>query len=187
MSKYAPHALLLALAFVTSSAHASGGGHAGGPGELVWPAVNFLTYVLLLYFVLRRPLAQALEARHSTMVTSLKRASELVAEATKDLNQAQGLLARVDDECARISSEIERDAATEAAQIVDDAKARAARVLEQAKKNAESERKATLEAIRREVAELVLQKAEARLIAEIGTEQDRTLRSTVIRGVGALH
>ncbi len=108
-------AIAAALLAVPSAASAA------DPMMLVYAGINFTLYVLILFFVLRKPLRGYLAERAATIEAEMRR----VADAKADLaDRIAGLKARrsqIDAEAQRIRDEAARIADGQAARIAEDA------------------------------------------------------------------
>src|SRR4051794_6072808 len=89
-------------------------------GELlpiIAKVVNLLLFVVAMYFVLRRPLAEAFRARQEGIRRDLLRAEEERSAAVAKLNEVEERLARLGSEVEAIQEQAQREAAEERARI----------------------------------------------------------------------
>lgn len=145
----APLALVIlpvASAFASSSAH--------GEPSIVDLAVywgNFVVYSIILYVLLRKPLATGWSARRARIQQAVSSSASQVEAAERELNAVEALTKGLTSEQDRARAEIVTQAKLEAEQIVASARTKATRIREQAKdmvagegRSAESTFRATL-------------------------------------------
>lgn len=177
-----------AVIFSDANAFAAvGGHHHPSPADLLWPAVNFVLYVALLFFLLKGKVVAGLQSRSDSVAAAINKASVEIEAAKAELAAVEARMVGLSGEIDRLSTEISVEGEKESTQLLDDAKQRAKRIVEQAHKSAEGEVKATQLAIRRELAELVVKRAEELLSREINADADKRLRTAAIQELGSLH
>lgn len=181
-------ASLLFSVVLPAVASAAGGAHHGEPTfwdtKYYW--VNFLLYVGLLYVLLKKPVSAGWNGRTATIAEAVNRGKLQLEKAEADLREARSRLASVDAEIAKIKSDIRRDTDLEGKQIIEDSRARAVRIVHQGKASAEAEKKALDLQLRRELAEAVLERAEAQIRRDVTAESDRGLRKAALSGMHGL-
>src|ERR1700750_803673 len=79
--------------------------------------VNLLLFVVVMYFVLRRPLAEAFRARQEGIRRDLLRAEEERSAAIAKLHEVEETLARLGSEVEAIQEQTRREAAEERVRI----------------------------------------------------------------------
>ena len=176
------------MVFVPLLAFGSESGHheKGSFWDIRYYWVNFLIYVGGLYFILRNTVKSGWESRGSSIEAAVNKGKYDLQIAEADLREAQAKLASVDREIQTIREEIRRSTKLECDEIVADANARAARILAQGKASATAEQKALENELRRELADLVLQRATERIQREINSETDAPLRSAALSSLQGL-
>lgn len=158
----------------------------GGPGHQTsfadtykfWP--NFFVFLVLFYFIIKSPLLNFWSSRRESLEAAVSAGKRELELAQQSLEQARLKLEELDHEVKRIQESIAEDTGREAARIVAEAEDRAARVVEQAGHSVEAERKAAEFALRQELADYVVSKAEQRLKAEMTADADRKLRQATV-------
>ncbi len=167
-------ALLLAAPL---GALASGGEHHQvSPWDLRFHLLNFLLYVGLMYALLKKPFSAAMTKRREVMEDRVAKAGQELSAAESALAVVRQKLQSVDSEAAKLSGEIRSDAEREAQRIVADAEKKAQRVKAQGVRLAQAEVKSMEAALRRELGQLVLRRAEERVRSELTAEKDQVLR-----------
>lgn len=119
----------------SASAYAEGseGAHHGSVLDLAANWVNFLLYVGLLYFCLRKVIPNAWAARREKIRETVLASKAELEAAERELNAVEALTRNVTQEQARAKQEILDQAELEAAAIKAAATERAARIKSQAK------------------------------------------------------
>ncbi len=170
-------ALLAVLSLSAGPAFCAGGGH-GEEGGQGWSAtdtykvMNFTVLAVVLVFLLRKPVKQALGARIEGIREQLQELEARKGEAEKQLAEYNEKLARLDQEAEQIVSNYIEQGKEAKARIIEEAKASAEKLEEQAKRAIEHEFKKAKEKLQAEVAEQALAKAEDLIQARI-TEDDQ--------------
>lgn len=162
------------------------GGNSGSIADLKWPWVNFGIYVCLISYFLRKPLATAWKSRRELMISLVGGAKKEAEAARKYLIEAEAKMNALDAELLRIAADIEKEGTREAADIVLDAKNRAQRIVSQGKDLAQAELRSTEEALRREIVEQALKRAETQLRSDLNIDTDKPLREVALGAVREL-
>ena len=158
-------------------------------GELI-PVIakifNLLLFAVVMYFVLRRPLAEAFSARREGIRRDLMRAEEERREAVAKLEEVEGRLARLDSEVEAIREQAQREAAEERARIERAAEEEARKIREQARREIESASKAARAELRAYAAEQSVRMAEEMIRREIRPEDDAHLVKEYVGELGGV-
>lgn len=128
--------VLAALATIflnASGAYASSGHGEPSIGDLTFYWVNFVLYVGVMAYIVRKPLAKGWAARTARIKQSVMQSSDDVEAAERELNAIEALTKSLPVEEEKIRQQIVEQANAEAADIVRQAEQRAARIREQAK------------------------------------------------------
>jgi len=132
--------VLLAVGSVFAS---SEGGHGESSfnktKDLIWRCLNFAVLAGALFFLLRKPIAQGLEARRQGIRDQLDDLENQKADAQKELAEYNARLDRLDKEIGKIVAEYVKDGEAAKAKIIEEAKVAAEKLQEQAKKNINDE------------------------------------------------
>ena len=146
----------------------SGGDHGGEHGAATkgWVAtdtyrvMNFTVLALALFFILRKPAAQALNGRIHGIKEQLEDLEAKKAAAEKTLAEYDTKLATLEKEAETLVADYIKQGEAAKAKILEEAAASADKLKEQAKRNIEHEFKRAKEQLRDEVVEAALVKAE---------------------------
>jgi F-type H+-transporting ATPase subunit b len=155
----------------------SGGGHGGESSfnknkDLVYRIMNFALLVGILFFLLRKPVGQGLEARRQGIKDQLDDLERQKEESQKELAETQRKLSQLDAEVEKIVAEYVQVGEATKAKILEEAKASAEKLQEQAKKNIEHEFATAKQQLMSEMAEQAVAMAEE-LIKKNIQDQDQ--------------
>jgi F-type H+-transporting ATPase subunit b len=159
------------VAFATA-ASASGTEHAGGPGDLVWPAVNLALLVAALLYFARTPIRDYFASREDRIRDDLDSAARALGEAEARHAEWQRRLVELDGDLARIRTQASERAEAERGHILTDASAAAARIRSDARVAVDQELARAREELRQEAARLAIEIAAEALRASV-TDADR--------------
>lgn len=175
--------LFPALAFCEEVAH-HGGHHAEHTIKELWfHFVNFSLYVLLLYLVLRSPVASAWRKRRETIAASLAKGTSILSDAKKELKEAEVRFASIASDSEQIKKQMTKETEDEISNILQDAQKRAADVLRRGQESAAAEKKIVERVIREELSASVLKRAEEMLSKKTSKESDRLRREASIKNI----
>lgn len=148
---------------------------AGGWEITDWYRVmNFVVLVVGLYWLLRKPVSQALNSRIDRIAEELEELEGRKKAAEMQLAEYDRQLAALDKEAEKIIDEYQRQGQEAKARILREAEATAEKLKEQARKNIEHEFKQAKLTLQQEVVEKALARAEQLIAEKISAEdQDR--------------
>ena len=169
--------VLLLLSLGAGSALGASGGEGGSKGWVAtdtWRVMNFVVLVVALFFVLRKPISQALSSRIKDIREQLASLEAQKAEAEKQLAQYNEKLSQLEGEAEKIVEGYIKQGNEAKAKILKEAQATAEKLQVQARRNIEHEFKRAKEQLRDEVVEAALVKAEGLIREKISdNDQDR--------------
>jgi F0F1-type ATP synthase membrane subunit b/b' len=128
--------LMVTASVVAGTSHeafASAGHGEPSISDLTFYWINFLLYVGIMTYILRKPLAKGWAARAARIKQSVMQSSDDVEAAERELNAIEALTKTLPQEEERVRNQIIEQANAEAADIVRQAEQRAVRIREQAK------------------------------------------------------
>jgi F-type H+-transporting ATPase subunit b len=167
--------VLLAFGAVWASSEGGHGDSAGKVKDLIWRTMNFAVLAGALIFLLRKPLAQALEARRQGIRDQLDDLEKQKADAEKKLSEYKAKLARLDKEVDKIVAEYVKDGEAAKAKIIEEAKVATEKLQAQAKKNIEHEFEKARQALKAEMADEAVSMAEALIKKHIKDEDQERI------------
>ena len=175
--------LLVLLACGTGVAVASSGGAEGGydaQAPKLWVAtdtyrvMNFLVLAAALFFLLRKPVSQALNGRIKGIQEQLSELEAKKKQAEKELADYNARLALLDEEAKELIQTYIQQGKDARERILKEAETTAGKMEQQAKRNIENEFAKAKAALQQEIMVKALGKAEQLVKAKITTEdQDR--------------
>ena len=167
--------VLLAFGAAWASSEGGHGDSAGKVKDLIWRTMNFVVLAGALIFLLRKPLAQALEARRQGIRDQLDDLEKQKVDAQKQLSEYKAKLARLDKEIEKIVAEYVKDGEAAKAKIIEEAKVAAEKLQAQAKKNIEHEFAKARQALKAEMAAEAVSVAEALIKKHIKDEDQERI------------
>lgn len=172
--------LTVLLVFNAGAVFASAeGGHdqaapKGWVKEDTFRVMNFTVLAVALFFVLRKPLSQALNARIKGIKDELNTLENKKKEAEVQLAEYNEKLSRLEGEAERLIEEYVKQGEEAKVRIIKEAESTAVKLEEQAKRHIEQEFKQAKNQLQEEILQVALVKAEEIIKAKISSEdQDR--------------
>jgi F-type H+-transporting ATPase subunit b len=167
--------VVVAVIFVCGTAWAAGGG--GGftidkNKDIIYRIMNFALLVGVIFFLTRKPVGKALEARRQGIKDELEDLENQKEEAQKQLAETKQKVSNLDAEVERIMAEYVQMGEAARTRILDEARASADKLQEQAKKNIEYEFASAKQQLMAEMAEQAVGMAEE-LIKKNIQDQDQ--------------
>jgi len=162
---------LFSQAFSVSDLWASGGGGKIS-GELFWQVVSFVLLVILLTYVLKKPVRVFLIKRREDIKNSLEQSAKKEEESRKNSENWDKKLNSLSQEIAGLHKKISQEGEVECQRIIEKAIEEGDRIRKQAQVIAEQEVKKARFALRKEMVDLSVELAE-RLLKECTRPQDQ--------------
>jgi len=167
------------LVFNVGAVFASGGGE-GGAAPKGWVAtdtyrvMNFSVLFIALFFLLKKPISNALNARITGIKEQLEELEAKKAEAEKQLSEYNERLSLLDKEAEKLIEEYVKQGEEAKTRIIEAAESTAVKLEEQAKRHIEHEFQQAKEELQEEIMQKALVKAEEIITTKINAEdQDR--------------
>jgi len=179
--------VLLFLAFSTSSALcASGeGGTKGWVSTDTFRVMNFTVLAVALFFVLRKPLSQALGSRIKTIKEQLDDLEAQKTDAEKQLAEYNDKLAQLEKEAEKLVDDYIRQGNEAKARILKEAEASAEKLQLQARRSIEHEFEQAKAELQKEIFEKSLVKAEEIIKSRISDDDQDSLVDEYLKKVVA--
>jgi F-type H+-transporting ATPase subunit b len=162
----------------SSAAFCSGGGHEAGSKPWVstdtYRVMNFFVLAAALFFLLRKPASQALNARIQGIREQLSELEAKKKAAEKELNAYSKKLLLLDQETEKIVEDYVKQGKDAKAKILKEAESVAVKLEEHARRNIEQEFKRAKLQLQEDILESAIAKAEKLIASKITTDdQDR--------------
>lgn len=145
--------------------------------------INFIVFVSILVWALKKPLADFLVNRRNTLLKAIEDAEQLKKQAAESLAQYQKLLSELDREKERILAESRADAERERQRILAESESAAKKLFQEAEKRIHQERRKVEDEMRSQLIAAAIASAEA-VVRERMTPQ--TQRRLIAESIEAL-
>ncbi len=153
---------------------------------LIGKALSLLVFLLVLIYVLRRPIGEAFRDRRESIRRELMRAQEERNAALAKLEEVEGRLSRLDSEVEAIRAQAQKDAAEERARIERQTEEEIRKISQQSQREIESAAKTARAGLRAFAAEQSVRLAEEMIRRDIRPEDDARLLSEYVEELGGI-
>ncbi len=162
---------------ISGTAWAAGGGEGGHTSikDLLWPFVNFVLLVILLYKLSWAKIKDFFTGRREEIKISLEEAVAAKEAAEKKFKEYSDRLTKATGEITGISDMIKAQGQVEKEKIVESAKVAAVKMKEDAQARMEQDLKAASNSLRAEAAELSVKLAEDMLEKTVKEKDHETM------------
>jgi len=147
--------------------------------------MNFVVLAVGLFFLLKKPVSQALDSRIKGIRQQLEDLEAKKIEAEKELARYNAQISQLNQEAEKIISEYVKQGVDAKAKILKEAELSAQKLEEQSKRNIEHEFKQAKEMLQREIIEAALVKAEEVIRNKITPEDQNQLIDEYLQKVVA--
>ncbi len=156
--------MLVGVMFIGAAdvASASSGNRPPALSDLTFYWINFILYIGVMTFILRKPIKNGWAARTARIKKTVADCTDEVDAAERELNAIEALTKGLTTEQERVRQEIVSQANLEANDIVRQANQRAVRIREQAKEMLKGETRSAESAFRASLVSRALQSAKER-------------------------
>ena len=149
-------------------------------GTIIWTLITFVLVLLVLKKWAWPPILAALDEREQSIRDAIEGAAQARQEAEAVLDEHRAKLEAAEDEARQIVAEA-REAGEKVRQdIVAQAREESQRTIDQARTSIESEKRAAIAQLRREMADLAVQAAGVLIDANLDDEKNRGLVDDLI-------
>ena len=145
------------------------------PGLELWKFINLSIFVVVMVYLLRRPLSDAFRSRREGIRRDLLKAQEERDQALAKLAEVESRLARLDSEVATIQEQSKAEAEAERQRIARDTEAEILKLQELAQREIESAGKVARQELRRFAAQQSVKLAEEIIRRDMRLEDDARL------------
>ena len=159
-------------------AHA-GAGHGGVSSAKVWDLIfriqNFVAAVIILYFILRKPIRQFFGNRRQEIEDTLSELEKKKAETERQYAEMEQKLKDMESQRETILADYVRDGEAEKEKIIQNAKTMSSRIQEQAERAIQQEIQKAKSELKREIAEMSATMAEDLVKSNINDQDQQRL------------
>jgi F-type H+-transporting ATPase subunit b len=149
-------------------------------GTILWTIITFVVVLLILKKFAWPQLLASLDEREQRISDAISGAEQARQEAEKVLSEHQQKLVAAEDEARQIIAEAREAGENLRQDVVGQAKEEAQRAIDQARISIESEKRAAIAELRREMADLAVQAAGALIDANLDDDKNRSLVDDLI-------
>jgi F0F1-type ATP synthase membrane subunit b/b' len=156
------------------------------PGFEAWKFLNLFIFVVLLVYILRRPISEAFRTKRDGIRQALMKAQEERDAAIAKLKEVENRLSKLDEEVSLLRENARREAAEEQERIARLTEAEAEKLRDQARREIENAGKVAKQDLRRYAAEQSVRFAEDIIRGEIKPEDDSRLFGLSVDEMGGV-
>lgn len=156
------------------------------PGFEVWKFINLTIFVLVMVYLLKKPLSEAFKAKREQIRADLIRAEEEKKAALAKLTAIEAKLVSLDKEKAEIVEKAKSEVDAEKIRLAREAEAEVERLRHQAEAELARLRHQLTADLKRFSAEESIRLAEERLRSNINTDNDARLVKSGIAAIGGV-
>lgn len=171
--------LLLAVTLLATSVAQASGGEAGAHhydwSNLGLRVLNFAIFIAIIYFAARKKIAAFFGGRRNGIEQQFNDLEARKTEARAKLSDVENHIANLESERAAILAEYKAQGESLKASIISNAEESAAQIIAQAKKSAENEVKYAREAMKAELADMIVDATEKMLAERLGGAEHEKL------------
>jgi F-type H+-transporting ATPase subunit b len=182
--------LFLILSFLVQVVYGAEEGHHGiTPTQiqnLIWWTVNFIVLLIILFKLLRKPLANFLQNRKETIQREYEELLRKKREAEAQYLELQAKLKNMEDEAKQILQNYIEQGQKEKERIIKEAEEQAKRIMEQADLYIKHELEKAKEELRKELAQEVIKLTEERLLKGLTIEDHKRIFRDVMESLKSL-
>jgi F-type H+-transporting ATPase subunit b len=157
------------------------------PGFELWKFINLGIFVLIMVYLVKKPLSDAFHAKRDAIRAELIRAEQEKQAALAKLTTAEGKLAQLETEKENILNKAKEEAALEKKRLADQTKADIERLKAQVEADLSRVVSQQRNELRRFSAEESVRKAEEKLRSTIDGKTDARLVKASIAEIGGLN
>lgn len=152
--------------------------------KIYW--INFIVYVALLFFVLKKVFLKAWGTRRSAYKDAITSGQKLLEESERTLAEAQSLMASLPNEVSSLKLKMSQEAEYEAESIVRDASQRAEKIKNQASQSAAAEKRAAISQYQEKLIDMAMKNARNKVSGLISADVDSRLKNRVVASIDGL-
>ncbi len=144
---------------------------------LLWPVVNLLLLIALLFHLLRKPVTVALQGRHTTLRDEIQRVREQLTQAQARFDQFSAKLRTMESEAENLFQQSKQDATQTKEALISKASRASQTIVQEAKQGTSLRFEDLKREVRTEFSGKVLAKAEEIIRKRLtGEERARILK-----------
>lgn len=161
--------------------------YANYPGFEAWKFFNLIVFILIMVYLLKKPLSAAFKAKRETIRAELIKAEEQRQAALAQLTSTEARLAQLDTESANVIERAKLEAESEKTRIERETQEEINKLRQQARSEIERAGQQVKKQLRRFSAEESIRLAEEKIRQNINAEKDAELIKNNIQAIGGLN
>lgn len=162
-----------------AAGHEAAAGHGGETTarllDLLYRSINFIIFFGVLFFLLRKPLKQALADRRDSIQKELQDLEAKKEEATRAFQALEKRISNIREEREAILAEYKAEAEKEKQKIIENAQKTASRIIDQSQITIQQEMQKANQALRQEMSNIAVRMAEDLLKKNITDNDQKVL------------
>lgn len=185
MKKIVLFALLLAptMALAAGGGHGSEHGSGGIPSMVTYQAINFVLYVALLFFLLRKPVKSFFKGREDSFKQALIKAEAARAEAEKKRQEIQERLSKLESTADQSIAQARAEADSLKARIIQEAQEISTHLKEEARRTADLEIERAKVELRSELLNQAVALSQKMLVDKIADNDQKRLQTEFVEKI----
>ena len=161
--------------------------YANYPGFEAWKFFNLAVFILIMVYLLKKPLSDVFKAKREAIRADLIAAEEKRRAALAQLTSTEAKLASLDTESANVIQHAETEATAEKERIARETEDEIKRLQAQAASEIERKSQQVKSELRRFSAEESIRLAEEKIKAQMSADKDARLVKASIQSIGGLN
>jgi F0F1-type ATP synthase membrane subunit b/b' len=161
--------------------------YANYPGFEAWKFFNLIVFILIMVYLLKKPLSEAFKTKRETIRAELIKAEEQRQAALARLTTTEARLAQLDTESANVLERAKLEAESEKTRIARETQEEKNKLRQQAESEIERAASQVKKELRRFSAEESIRLAEEKIRSSINAEKDARLVKNNIQAIGGLN
>ena len=157
------------------------------PGFEAWKFFNLIVFILIMVYLLKKPLSEAFKAKREIIRAELIKAEEQRQAALAKLTSTEARLAQLETESSNIVERARLEAESEKERIARETQEEINKLRQQAASELERASQQVKKELRRFSAEESIRLAEEKIRRDINAEKDARLVKTNIQAIGGLN
>jgi F-type H+-transporting ATPase subunit b len=170
-----------------TAGHEAAAGHGGETTarllDLLYRSINFIIFLGVLLFLIRKPLKQVLTDRRESIQKELQDLEAKKEEANRELQALEKRISNIKEEQEAILTDYKAEAEKERQKIIDSAQKTASRIIDQSQITIQQEMQKANQALRQEMSDMAVRMAEDLLKKNITDNDQKVLISEYLAKV----
>ncbi len=157
------------------------------PGFEAWRFFNLIIFILIMVYLIRKPLSEAFKSKREAIRADLIKAEEERQAAISELTDAEARLARLDSEKASLTKDAKAEASAEVKRLAEEAGNDIGRMRGQAESEIKRKTQQARSKLRRFSADESIRLAEEKIRKAINVDKDSELVKANIQSIGGMN